>query len=236
VLEHITAKTKSTMDDALLPLLDKTAKVIIILIGLIWALGIWHIDITPILASLGIVGLALGFAVKDSLANIFGGISLILDQVIKVGDRVKLESGEKGNIIDMGLRSTKLRTFNNEIIIIPNGQLANSRLQNFGQPDPSLRITIDFGVGYESDVDLVRRIVGEAIRSLDGVMNDPPIEVLFLAMGDFALNFSARFWVNDFNIAWDKELEATDKIFRALKDTKINIPYPIQTIKLDKAN
>ena len=128
----------------------------------------------------------------------------------------------------------QLKTFNNEVITIPNGQLVNSRIQNFGQPDPSLKVVIDFGVSYESDVDLVRKVVSQAIKSIEDIMDDPPVEVLFLSMEDFYLKFSARFWVADYNIAWDKQLEATDKIFKALKEAKIEIPYPTQTVHLKK--
>jgi len=234
VLEKIVAKTESEVDDALAPLITKTIKVAIWAVGLVWLLSIWQIDVRPILGGLGIAGLAIGFAIKDSLANIFGGVALILDRTIKVGDKVKLESGEAGYIMDVGLRSTKLKTFNNEIITIPNGQLANSRIQNYGQPDPSLKVVIDFGVSYESDVDLVRKVVSQVIKTMEGIMNDSPVEVLFLSMEDFYLKFSARFWVPDHNQAWNKQLEATDKIFRALKEAKIEIPYPIQTVKLEK--
>ncbi len=234
LLEKFTAKTKSEMDDALVPLVDKTLKIVVWIIGIIWALSIWDVEIGPILGGLGIAGLAIGFAVKDSLANIFGGISLILDRAVKVGDKVKLESGEMGFIVDVGLRSTRLRTFNNEIITIPNGQLVNSRIQNFGQPDPSLKVVIDFGVNYESDVDLVRKVVSQVIKSMEGIMEDPPVEVLFLSMEDFYLKFSARFWVPDHNEAWGKKLEATDKIFKVLKEAKIDIPFPTQTVHVKK--
>ena len=199
-----------------------------------WILSIWSIDIAPLLASLGIAGLALGFAVKDSLSNIIGGISLILDQTIKVGDKIKLESGEKGHIIDMGLRASRLKTHTNEVIIIPNGQLANSRIQNYGQPDPSLKIVIDFGVSYDSEVDLVRKVVHDAILTMTEIKTDASPEVLFVSMEDFYLKFSVRFWIADYGQAWSQKLEATDKIFSALKANKIDIPFPTQTIHLKK--
>ncbi len=234
VLEKIVAKTETEVDDALAPLVTKTIKVVIWGIGLIWLLGVWQIDVRPILGGLGIAGLAIGFAVKDTLANIFGGVALILDRTIKVGDKVKLESGEMGFITDVGLRSTKLKTFNNELITIPNGQLVNSRIQNFGQPDPSLKVIVDFGVSYESDIDLVRKVVSQTIKSMEDVMDEPAVEVLFLSMEDFYLKFSARFWVPDHSLAWEKQLEATDKIFKALKEAKIEIPFPIQTVYVKK--
>lgn len=235
ILERLATKTESTLDDALMPLIRKTINVVIIIVGIVWILNVWSINIAPILASLGIAGLALGFAVKDSLANIFGGISLILDRTIKVGDKVKLESGETGYIVDMGLRSAKLRTFDNELITVPNGQLANSRIQNYGQPDPSARVVVNFGVSYDSDVDTVRKTVHDTIMSIENInKEEKPPEVLFLSMEDFYLKFSARFWVYNHLKVWEKKLEATDKIFAALKEANIDIPFPTQTVHLKK--
>lgn len=235
-VEKLASKTESTLDDALMPLVAKTLNVIIILFGFMWVLKVWHVDIAPMLASLGIAGLAIGLAIKDSLANIFGGISLIMDRTIKVGDKIKLESGQAGFIVDMGLRSTKMRTFDNELLTIPNGILANSLLQNFGQPDPSERIVINFGVNYTSDVEKVRKVVHDAVMSIEGILTDEgkQPQVLFVEMGDSSLNFSVRFWVDDYLQAWNRKLEATDKIFAALNKAKIDIPFPTQTIHLKK--
>lgn len=234
VLAKMTAHTESTLDDALMPLITKSIHVVVILIGLLWALRIWNIDITPLLASLGVAGLAIGLAVKDSLANIFGGVSMILDQTIKVGDKIKIESGEVGFVHDMGLRSTKMRTLNNEIITLPNGQLANSRVLNYAQPNLEARVVVDFGVGYDSDIEKVRKVVHDALKTIENVSEDPPLEVLFLEMGDSSLNFSARFWVQNYGDVWDKQLEATEKVFAALSQAKIDIPYPTQTIHVKK--
>lgn len=234
VLKRLTAKTESTLDDALMPLIVKTVDVVIVLIGILWGLRIWNIDITPMLASLGVAGLAIGLAVKDSLANIFGGVSMILDQTIKVGDKIKIESGEVGIVDDMGLRSTKLRTFDNEVITIPNGQLANSRIMNYAKPNLEARVVIDFGVAYGSDIDMVRKVIHDALITIENTKEDPPLEVLFISMGDFSLNFSARFWVEDYGDVWPKKLEATEKIFAALNKNKIQIPFPTQTVELVK--
>ncbi len=234
VFEKIALRTKSTIDDALMPLVRKTLNVGLIIMGIIWVLKIWSIDISPILASIGIAGLAIGLAVKDSLANIFGGVSLILDKTIKVGDKIKLEDGQIGNVVDVGLRSTKIRTFDNELVILPNGKLANSKIQNYSQPDFSARVVVDFGVSYDVDVDMVKKIVLDELKTIKDLSEDHTIDVLFLSMEDFYLKFSARFWVPDYADAWDKKLEAVDKIFKALKKHNITIPYPTQEIIVKK--
>ena len=109
----IAKKTKTKVDEVLLPLLHKIGRAIYLIIAFLWILKIWDIDITPYLAGVGISGLVLGFALQDTLKNVFGGMSLLMDKTYQIGDKVKLESGEVGIINDIGLRSTKLVTYDN---------------------------------------------------------------------------------------------------------------------------
>ncbi|MEK6905168.1 MAG: mechanosensitive ion channel family protein, partial [Nanoarchaeota archaeon] len=182
-------RTKTKVDDVLLPLLHKVTKVLFVVIGLMWVLKIWQIDITPYLAGVGISGIVLGLALQDSLKNIFGGISLLLDKTYQVGDKIQLESGEVGTIYDIGLRSTKVVNFDNEVIYIPNGYLANSRVLNYARPNPKVRTNVAFSVEYGSDVDKVRKTVMKIITEMDGIMTEPAPAIQFIEMGDFALKF-----------------------------------------------
>ncbi len=225
-------KTKSNLDDVLLPMLQKVTKVVFALIGLMWVLKIWKIDITPYLAGVGISGIVLGLALQDSLKNVFGGISLLLDKTYQVGDKIQLESGEVGIIHDIGLRSTKLVNFDNEVVYIPNGYLANSRVLNYARPDPKVRTHVAFGVDYGTDVDKVRKTVLEVIKRMEGVLTEPAPSIQFIEMGDFALKFKAYFWVEKWGESYSKKLEATEKIYNALRKAKIGIPFPTQTVYL----
>src|SRR3989344_4682058 len=228
-------KTKSMVDEALLALFHRFSRIILFVIGGILILNNFNIDITPFLASLGIVGIVLGFALQSSLSNIFGGISLILDKNFKTGDVVKLSSGELGKVLDIGLRSTKIRTFENEMLIIPNGKLAESIIDNYAQPDLYARATVAFGVEYGSNVEKVRKIVMETLRKMPKVIKDDkgyPVEVLFMRMGDFALEMEARLWVKSYTEKFHTKIEATEKIYNALMKSKINIPFPTRTVYL----
>ncbi len=225
-------KTKTKADDVLLPLFQKITKVLFVVIGLMWVLKIWSIDITPYLAGVGISGIILGLALQDSLKNVFGGISLLLDKTYRVGDKIQLESGEVGTIHDIGLRSTKLVNFDNEVMYVPNGYLANSRLLNYTHPDPKVRTRVFFAVEYGSDVDKVRSTVMKVLAGMEGVLKDPAPNVQFIEMGDFSLKFRANFWVETWSIAYDKKLEATEKIYNALNRAKIGIPFPTHTVYL----
>jgi MscS family membrane protein len=229
-LEDWAKKTESTADDRLIPLVEKILKAVVVILAIIFIFDAWDIDISPLLATAGIAGIAIGFAVRDSLANILGGLQLVLDRTFKVGDKVEIESGQMGVVLDIGLRSTKLRTFDNEVIYIPNGQLANARIKNFTVPDLTVRVNVAFGVEYGSDSERVRQLVLETIKKIDGVLEKPVPEVQFLTMSDFALDYVARVWVEKYSDAYNMKLKVTDAIYNALNDAGIGIPFPTRTI------
>jgi small-conductance mechanosensitive channel len=223
-------KTKTTTDERLIPLLQKVVKSVVIILGLIFIFSAWRINISPLLTTAGIAGLTVGLAVKDSLVNVLGGLQLVLDKTFKVGDKVGMDGGEEGVIMDIGLRSTKLKTYDNEIIFIPNGVLANAKIKNFTQPDLSLRVNVDFGVEYGSDPEKVRRVVLEALQKLPGVQEDPAPVVQFVNMSDFALDFKARTWVPSYSDAFSMKLDMTDAVYLALNKAGIGIPFPTHTV------
>ena len=223
-------KTKTTTDERLIPLLQKLVKSVVIIMAVIFIFSAWKINISPLLTTAGIAGLTIGLAVKDSLVNILGGLQLVLDKTFKVGDKVAMDGGEQGVILDIGLRSTKLKTYDNEIVFIPNGLLANSKIKNYTQPDLSLRVNVDFGVEYGSDTEQVRQVVLKALKSLPGVLGEPVPVVQFLKMSDFSLDFKARTWVESYSDAFNMELKMTDAIYLALNEAGIGIPFPTHTV------
>jgi small-conductance mechanosensitive channel len=227
-------KTKTTTDERIIPLLQKILKAVIIILAVIFCFSAWQINISPLLATAGIAGLAIGLAVKDSLANILGGLQLVLDKTFKVGDKVELESGEMGVILDVGLRSTKLKTYDHEVIHIPNGYLANAKIKNFTQPDFSIRVNVEFGVVYGSNPEKVRDVVLEAVKKIDEVLEEPEPVVQFLKMSDFSLDFIARAWVKEYTQAYSAKLKMTDEIYKALNKANIGIPFPTRTIYTKK--
>ncbi len=223
-------KTESTADDRLIPLLKNILEAVVIVLAVFFILDVWDVNITPLLGTAGLAGIALSFAVKDSLANIIGGIQLVIDKTFKVGDKVELESGDMGVILDIGLRSTKLRTYDNEVIYIPNGQLANARIKNFTVPDLSIRVNVNFGVEYGSETEKVRNVVLNAVRATAGVLEEPEPVVQFLKMSDFSLDFVARAWVASYAEAYAMKVELTDVIYNALGEAEIGIPFPTRTV------
>ncbi|MBW2972044.1 mechanosensitive ion channel family protein [Candidatus Woesearchaeota archaeon] len=231
---RIAKKTKSSVDDALMPLFRKSMKVVILVLVAIMILDIWGVNVTGLLAGVGIAGIAIGFAVKDSLANIFGGVSLILDKSVNVGDKLQLSDGTLGVVEEVGIRATAIKTYDNELVIVPNGTMSTMTLKNFNRPDRKQRVTVLFGVEYGEDPDKVKKLVLAEITKMKEVLRDPEPSVRFSEMADFALNMKVFFWVDDISKAFDAKEEATIRIYKLLKKHRIGIPFPTQTVHVKK--
>lgn len=227
-------KTKSTLDDTLLPLIHKFIMIVIIIVGFLVVLGQWGISVGPFLASLGIAGIAIGFALQNSLGNVFGGIALILDKNFAVDDVIKLSNGLEGKVVDIGVRSTKIQTWDNEIMIIPNGELANMIFTNFAKPELLERVQIDFGVEYGSDVNQVKKVVLDAVNKIDKVLAQPETSVRFKKMNDFSMDFTAYVWTSSYMDRLEVRDKANQAIYEALRKANIGIPFPTRTIYMKK--
>ena len=228
------SKTESKVDDELVELFQKFSRITLSFIGLIFILDVWGVKVGPLLASLGIVGIAVAFALQNTLGNIFGGISLIVDKSITVDDFIRLDDGTQGFVADIGLRSTKIKSVDGDLIIMPNGKLADSKIYNYHKPMPKTRITLDFGVKYGTDVEKVKIMVIDEMKKIGSILKDPEPQVIFDDFGDSALKFKAFFWISSIEKkAESKELAAT-AVYNTLNKNKIIIPFPTRTIYMEK--
>ena len=226
------SKTESKIDDEVVNLFQKFARIILSFIGLIFILDIWGVKVGPLLASLGIAGLAVAFALQSTLGNIFGGISLIIDKSITVDDFIKLDDGTQGFVTDIGLRSTKVKSPDGDLIILPNGKLADSKIYNYHKPLPITRVTVEFGVKYGSDVEKVKKIALNEIKALNLALKAPEPQAILDELGDFALRFKIFFWVSSIEKKIEAKEAALTAIYNALDKNKIGIPFPTSTIYL----
>lgn len=174
-LEKIAAKTSNDLDDRLVHFIKQFLWVIALFITIVFVLRINKIEISPLLAGAGIFGVALGFAAKETIADILSGIFLIADRPIRIGDRVRIESigrhwGAWGDVVDIGLRRTRIRNTDGVVVNYPNSLLSNSIIKNFSFEENPLRVRVRFQVGYDADIDLARKVALEAIYSVPKVM------------------------------------------------------------------
>jgi len=219
----------------LIALSRKLLNFVMLILLLIFILALWGVRVTALVASLGIAGIVIGLALQTTLANIFGGIALIIDGSFKIVDFIELETGEAGEIIDVGLRSTRIKSFDegNEIIV-PNSSLMNSKIINYGRPEICLKRRIKIGVAYGSDISKVKQTLLKCAEEIEEILKDPAPQVYFTEMADFSLNFEAVFWINDYK----RRLEVQDKFislsYEKLQAQGIQIPFPTRTIYLEK--
>ena len=214
----------------LIPLLKSLSRIVLYSIALIMSLQLWGVKIAGLVASLGVIGVVLGFAFQDSFKNIFGGLALTIDDSIRKGDVIKLDSGEIGEVMEINLRSTRIQTYDNDILIIPNSVLANSKFRNYAQPTPEIRIKIPIGVAYGSDVAKVKRVLLNTIKDREDILLLPSRDVRFVEMGDFALKFDFVFYISDYHNRLAMIDEITTASYNALQESNIEIPFPTRTV------
>lgn len=234
IFSKIAKRTRTRPNEAMLQLIKGFLKVVLIFASLLYLLNAWGIEITPLLTGLGIGGLAIAFALQSTLGNIFGGVSIILDKSVNVGDLVNLEGDVAGKIIHIGLRSTRIKTFDNEMIIIPNSKLADSNIKNVAQPEPKIRVVVPFTVKYGTNIEKVKKLVIKELKQIKGYLHDPAASVKFLEMGDSALKLKAYFYVETFDIKLTAIDEANTRIYNALNKAKIEIPFPQMDVHMKK--
>ena len=231
VFPHLTRKTETQIDDELLPLLKGIVNVAIVFVGILAILNlIWGINVTPLFASAGIAGIAVAFAAQDSIAQLFGGISIYFDQPFKRGDRIELESGEVGIVHEVGIRTTRIMNLYNNMIIIPNSIIANSKVVNFTSPQSIMVVKMTMGVAYGSDVEKVRNVLYAIIRDIDLVLDDPAAAVRLENFGESSLDFALYMWIKN---PADK-IKLIDMVNSSISEEfakeGIEIPFPTRTL------
>jgi len=227
-------RTKRKPNDALIQLTNVTLKIVLVIGALIYVLSLWGIEIGPLLAGVGIGGVAIAFALQSSLGNIFGGISIILDKSIRVGDVITLKGGTSGRVTHVGLRSTKITSWDNEFLIVPNSKLSESVIHNIAMPEPKSRVVIPFGVAYGSNIEKVKKVVMKEVKKVSGFISEPSPVVRFLQMGNSSLDFKAYFFVESYEVRFAAIDEANTKIYNALNKAGIEIPFPQMDVHLKK--
>ncbi|MFH1503152.1 MAG: mechanosensitive ion channel domain-containing protein [Candidatus Diapherotrites archaeon] len=233
-LKKAASKTKTRVDDSLINLFKTVLNISLIILVFLYVLNIWGVSITPLLAGLGIAGLAVALALQPVLSNVFSGAAMILDHSVRKGDLVYLDKDTKGKIMDVGLRSTKIQTFDNELIIFPNNKLADSMIQNVALPEPKSRTVIPFSVAYGSDIEKVKRVILKEIKKIKYFEENPEPLVRFIEMANSSLDFKAYFYVDSFEHRFEAIDEANTRIYKALRKNKIEIPFPQLDVNVKK--
>lgn len=219
-------------------LTQNISRIIIFGIGILVILNSLGISITPILATLGVGGLAVALALQDTLSNLFSGFHVIIAKQIRVGDYIKLDSGEEGYVTDITWRTTKIKMLPNNIVLVPNEKLTKAIITNFYLPDREMAVLVNLGVHYNSDLNKVEKITCEVAREImkevpGGVPGFEPF-IRYGSFGDFAINFTVILRAKEFVDQYLIKHEFIKKLHERYNKEGIIIPYPIRTLQYEK--
>lgn len=218
--------------------LRNVVTVTVIAVGGLVLLGTLGISITPVLTTLGIGGLAVALALQDTLANLFAGLHVTMAGNIRVGDYVKLETGDEGYVEDIQWRATRIKTLPNNFVLVPNSRLAQSVVTNFNRPSRDLAVLVAMGVHYGSDLAQVERVVsdvGRAImRGVPGGVPDFEPFIRYHTFGASSIDFTVILRAREFGDNFLIKHEFVKAVTKAFAQEKIVIPYPIRALNTDQ--
>ena len=231
-MEWASGRTSSKLfQNKTLPLFNNLGKILITLFGIYFICLSWNININGWLASAGVLGIVLGLAAKDTVANFFAGIFLMADSPFKEGDYILLDTGERGYVKSMGIRSTRIMTRDDIEITIPNSVIASSKIVNeSGGPVEIERVRITLQVSYGSDIDNVKELLKSIAVESSNVMDDPEPRVRFREFADSGLKLQLLFWIYKPEIRGRTVDQVNTEIYKQFAQNNISIPYPTMNV------
>ena len=235
-MEWASQKTSNPLlQQKTLPLFNNLGKIAIGLFGIYFIFLSWDININGILASAGVLGVVLGLAAKDTVANFFAGIFLMADSPFKEGDYILLDTGERGYVKQMGIRSTRFMTRDDIEITIPNSVIAASKIVNeSGGPGETERVRITLHVAYESNIDDVKALLISIALGNENVLKAPEPRVRFREFADHGLKLQLLFWIHKPEIRGRTVDAVNTEIYKQFSQNNISIPYPTMKVILPR--
>ena len=217
-----------------LALVNNLITVVLIIGGCFVLLRIWSIDLNPLLASAGLVTAIGALAARDTLADFFGGIAIFLDRPYHIGDLVVLNSGERGEVVSIGIRSTRIRTRDDVFGAIPNSLMATAKIINETSFIPQYRVRCRLGVAYNSDLDEVEKVILASLGSNPFVRPEPEPRVRYRNFGEWAVELEVLAWIQDPRDRGAARDQIIREVHRAFREGKIKIPFPQQEVAYKK--
>ncbi len=218
-------------------LTENVAATAVVILGVLMLLRVVGLEITPLLATIGVGGLAVALALQDTLSNFFAGVYVSLARQVRVGDYIQLDSGEEGFVTDITWRSTAIRMLANNMVFIPNSKLAQANVTNYSLPSPHMSVRIAISVSYSNDPEQVEKVLLEIARDsaseIPGMLAEPGPFVRFIpGFGESSLDFTVICQVREFVDQYYVQHELRKRIFRRFREEGIEIPFPVRTVYL----
>ena len=196
---------------------------------------VFNMSLTPVVTAFGVGGLAVALALQDTLSNLFAGFYVSISRLVRIGDYIRLNSGEEGYVADIDWRCTTMRTNGNNMIVVPNNKVGTTILTNYYLPEPRMLMSVTFGVDNNSDIDRVEAILLEetiaSAATVEGLLAEPAPNVRFNpGPGDFSLVFQVNFHVASFSDQSLAQSELRKRLYKRLVKEGINMPFPTKTV------
>jgi small-conductance mechanosensitive channel len=234
--EAIRRAAEAGREDELGPvvtLLVRLGRVLIVVTAIAILLSHFGINVSGYMTALGLGGLALSLAAQDTIADAIAGFIILVDQPFRIGDRIEIQEVDTwGDVVEIGLRTTRIRTRDNRMVIVPNSIIGSNQVVNYTFPDPRYRIQTHVGIAYGTDIETVRRIITDAVRTVDDVLPDEPVDALYNEMGDSAMIFRVRWWIESYTDTRGVIDRVHTTLQNALDAAGIESPFPTQTLYL----
>jgi len=238
VLErNLAERTETNLDNIVIDLLNKFSGAIVYATAAVIALDVLGVNVMPFIAGAGVLGVAVGFAAKDTLSNLIAGILLIIDRPFEIGDRIEVwsvptGSASWGDVIDIGLRATRIKTTDNIVVIIPNNEIMTRDIVNYTSISTSIRVRINIGIAYDADLPKAKKLIIEAAQSADWILANPAPKVVVRNFGESSVDLQARVWIKDARRRMDTIDYITDKVKTLFDRNGIEIPFPKRDITI----
>ncbi|MGE5558250.1 MAG: mechanosensitive ion channel family protein [Bacillota bacterium] len=231
-LQDIASRTDTSLDDTLFPILKKAGAAVVYFIAATIVLSRLNVNVTGFLATAGVASLAIAFGAQETLSNIVAGVSILLDRSLHVGERIELKDGLTGDVLEIGLRSTKILSPDKRLIIVPNKEIAGSRLINWTQPNPHTQLKFKIGVAMDSDLEKVKAVISEVCSRDEIALKKEPVQVFCTDFGPYFIEFTVICVIKNYRDLF----EVKDKIFMNLskrfREERIELPYPRQEVSI----
>ncbi len=219
------------IQDRTLPLFNNLLILLVTGLSIYIVFLVWNIDLTAWVASAGILGLAISFAAKDTLANLFSGVFIMADAPYKLGDFIVLDSGERGDVTNIGIRSTRILTRDDVEITVPNSIMGNTKITNeAGGRHEKFRIRVKVGVAYGSDIDQVHQVLLDVADGFQDVCKDPEPRVRFRSFGNSSLDHELLCWVRQPVLRGRVLHKLNTAVYKRFRKEGIEIPFPQQDV------
>ena len=230
--EHLETDVDADRLDAVTILAKRVVQIVLIVLFATVLLGLFGISIGVAAAALGLGGLAISLAAQDTLADTISGFTILIDRPFRIGDRIEISGlGTWGDVIEIGTRTTRIRTRDNRMVIVPNSTIAKSQVVNYTFPDPRYRVQMDIAISHSMEIEKTRRIIVDTVSQVEGVLKEKPVDALYNEIGESAMIFRVRWWIE----SYEDTRRVYDRVNTALQVAldEASIKMPISTYVMD---